>query len=154
MTTSEFANILRKAGIQNSARLFKDSHGDYRLIIDTQYPQDRQLVIDKAEEAGLRADPISMAMGAHKPGVRVVVFGLTPFAVTPTPDQLEEAATRVLNRMDEKGETVDQAVEAVYPDYPGLTAAALRALYLRETAVCGVCQSEPGTPCSHTKGGR
>jgi hypothetical protein len=31
--------------------------------------------------------------------------------------KLSDALTRVLNRMDSKGETLEEAVEAVYPDF-------------------------------------
>lgn len=34
-------------------------------------------------------------------------------------DHLDEAHDRVISRIEEKGETVDEAIEAVYPDYGG-----------------------------------
>jgi len=36
-------------------------------------------------------------------------------------EQLAEAFTRVIERMDTRGESVDAAVAAVAPDYPGRT---------------------------------
>ncbi len=35
-------------------------------------------------------------------------------------DDLDDASTRVLNRQDDKDESLDDAIEAVYPDYGGL----------------------------------
>jgi hypothetical protein len=45
---------------------------------------------------------------------------LTTMTTTFSYDDLSAAFARVLSRMDDKGETLDEAVEAVYPDFGGM----------------------------------